>query len=164
VERILISGCLLGQKIRYNGSDKFLANDFLIKWQSEGRLVPICPELAAGFTVPRSPAEIIAIDGSQKVMDIAGRDVTDGFMSGARIALGIAKKHSCRFALLTDGSPSCGSTFIYDGTFSGARLTGSGLTTQLLRANGIEVFAETDIIQLAKEIELLESLAISAGS
>ena len=61
MERILVSGCLLGRKIRYNGTDKAVgkgeATNLLARWQEEGRLVPICPELSAGFSTPRPPAE-----------------------------------------------------------------------------------------------------------
>jgi hypothetical protein len=45
--------------------------------------------------------------------------------------------------LLTDGSPSCGSSYIYDGTFSGAkRRSEAGVTAALLQQNGVEVFSQ----------------------
>ncbi|TIU66835.1 MAG: DUF523 domain-containing protein, partial [Mesorhizobium sp.] len=54
----------------------------------------------------------------------------------------------CRYAVLTDGSPSCGSSFIYDGSFSRARVAGQGTTTALLEENGIRVFSEDRIGEL----------------
>ncbi len=59
MEKILISACLIGRPVRYNGSDKASgASDVLKLWQEEGRLVPDCPEVAVGFPTPRPPAEI----------------------------------------------------------------------------------------------------------
>ncbi len=149
--RILISSCLLGAPVRYNGSAKTLLHDALDRWQREDRLVPVCPEVAAGLPIPRPPAEIEqGRDGSDvvnqkaRILENTGRDVTDAFLSGAQIALDLARARQCRFALLTDGSPSCGSTFIYDGQFNGTRHNGVGATVALLAQNGIAVFANSD--------------------
>jgi uncharacterized protein YbbK (DUF523 family) len=108
--------------------------------------------LTAGFSVPRPPAEIAAGESGEtvllaraRVIDTTGADVTDHYVAGARAALDMAREHGCRFALLTDGSPSCGSNFIYDGAFAGRKHVGAGVTAAHLRQNGIEVFAETAI-------------------
>ncbi len=149
--KILVSACLLGRPIRYNGSAKTLVHAALDNWQAEGRIVPICPELAAGFSVPRPPAEIVGGDGQAvlrrmaQVFEVTGADVSDRYIAGAHMALSLARANDCRFALMVDGSPSCGSRFIYDGGFSSTKLQGSGVTTALLRANGVEVFAESEI-------------------
>jgi len=150
--RILVSSCLLGQPIRYNGSAKSAAHPLLEQWRQEGRLVAICPELSAGFGVPRPAAEIAeardgeaVLAGAASVIEATGGDVTDLYVAGAQSALALALEHDCRFAVLTDGSPSCGSGFIYDGSFGGRRHAGIGVTTALLRQHGIEVFAETEI-------------------
>lgn len=82
---------------------------------------------------------------SRREIEATGADVTNLFVSGARAALALAQMHGCGFALLIDGSPSCGSGFIYDGHFAGRRHIGAGVTAALLRENGIEVFAETEI-------------------
>ena len=58
MERILISACLLGRPVRYDGRDKLLPHPLLDRWTREGRLVPVCPEVLAGFPTPRPPAEI----------------------------------------------------------------------------------------------------------
>ncbi|MCP3944045.1 MAG: DUF523 domain-containing protein [Desulfobacteraceae bacterium] len=57
-------------------------------------------------------------------------------------ALKIVRKFNIKFAVLKEGSPSCGSTKIYDGTFSGIKISGQGVTTSLLTNNAIKVFNE----------------------
>jgi uncharacterized protein YbbK (DUF523 family) len=148
VERILISACLIGQKVRYDGQDKVMPHDLIEQWQNEGRLVPICPEVAAGLSIPRKPAEIVRANGMVRVQEDTGADVTEAFELGAQLALDTALQHQCRFAILTDGSPSCGSQFIYDGSFSGKQVGGQGFTTQLLESQGIRVFAHNDLAAL----------------
>ncbi|WP_338421716.1 DUF523 domain-containing protein [Acetobacter fallax] len=124
-----------------------------------GRLIRICPELAAGFSVPRLPAEIAdgrsgdaVLDGSARIVTDAREDVTALFIIGARAALDLARDHGCAYAILTDGSPSCGSTMIYDGSFSGKTHPGTGATAALLRQNGIEVFSHDEIDRLQERI------------
>ena len=56
--KILISACLLGEKVRYHGGDAALSDGILDRWRREGRLVPICPEVAGGLSVPRPAAEM----------------------------------------------------------------------------------------------------------
>lgn len=138
--KILVSSCLMGFPVRYNGSAKPFMPPALLRWQQEGRLILCCPEVSADFPTPRLSAEIrISSLGERRVVESDSHDVTAGYMAGAHIALRLALKHQCRFALLTDGSPSCGSSQIYDGTFSGKRIAGMGITTSLLRENGIAV-------------------------
>ena len=155
MERVLVSACLLGRKVRYNGSDKLSDHPVLSRWQAEGRVVPICPEVAAGFGTPRPPAEIVgAADGAEvicgrgRVVEDTGRDVTSLYLDGGRMALEMAEQTGCSYAVLTDGSPSCGSTFIYDGSFSGRMRPGRGTTTALLEAHGIAVYPEGRIDEL----------------
>lgn len=156
MEKILVSACLLGRPVRYNGSAKPLDHPALERWRQEGRVVSICPELTAGFSVPRPPAEIAAgqdgeavLAGTARVVEAGGGDVTAQFIAGAQAALDLARQHDCRFALLIDGSPSCGSGFIYDGSFGGNKHAGAGVTATLLRDHGIEVFSD-------KQVEALE--------
>ncbi|VEA63952.1 Uncharacterized conserved protein [Serratia plymuthica] len=162
-QKILFSACLAGFKVRYNGADKPLVNATLQRWQREGRLVVCCPELAAGFSTPRPSAEITpAANGATvlaqqaRVMEAGGGDVTDSYLLGAHLALETARRHGCRFALLTDGSPSCGSQFIYDGSFSGQTKPGSGVTAELLRQHGIEVFSDRQLTALIARVEATE--------
>ncbi|WP_413736461.1 DUF523 domain-containing protein [Sodalis sp. RH21] len=155
MNKILISACLAGFNVRYNGSSKTLRHEVLELWRKEGRLVFCCPELAAGFSTPRPPAEItvgasgsaIVCDGA-RVIENTGRDVTEDYLLGAHLTLQMAQRHQCRVALLTDGSPSCGSQTIYSGAFNGQVKNGNGVTAQLLRAHGIAVFSHRQLGQL----------------
>ncbi|OKB67858.1 purine-nucleoside phosphorylase [Serratia marcescens] len=158
--KILISACLAGFKVRYNGSDKPLLDATLQRWRQEGRLIVCCPELAAGFSTPRPSAEITpGGDGAAvlvqqaRVRESSGGDVTAHYLLGAQLALDTARHHGCRFALLTDGSPSCGSQLIYDGAFSGHTKPGSGVTAELLRQHGIEVFSDRQLPALIARVE-----------
>ena len=152
MEKILVSACLLGEKVRYHGGDAASAHPTLRRWEKEGRLVSTCPEVAGGLGTPRPPAEIVGLDAGRGVIARAalvrtrsGVDVTDHFATGAAAALDAARRHGVRLAILKDGSPSCGNTFVYDGTFSGTRRAGVGVTTALLQMNGIRVFGDDEI-------------------
>ncbi|WJH39160.1 DUF523 domain-containing protein [Aliirhizobium terrae] len=153
--KILISACLLGHAVRYDGKGKPLVHPAIDRWREEGRLVTICPELAGGMSVPRPPAEIEngmtgadVLAGRARVVEITGGDVTAQFMAGARQALDFAMAHGCTHALLIDGSPSCGSGFIYDGSFGGRKHAGNGVTAALLENAGIRVFSDRRIDDL----------------
>jgi len=150
-DKILISACFLGDRVRYNGKIKGLDNELLDQWKQQGRLVSICPEVIAGLSVPRPPAEINLI--TKQVITCDGIDVTTPFNHGAQQALLLCQKQSIRFALLKESSPSCGSNTIYDGSFSQKKIVGEGLTTQLLRQHGIQVFCEHSIAELAELID-----------
>jgi uncharacterized protein YbbK (DUF523 family) len=162
--RVLVSSCLLGQPVRYNGSDAPSDKTILSQWQSEGRLVHFCPEIAAGFPTPRPPAETIGGDGKEvlkgqaKVFEDTGADVTDMFVDGAQRALEFAKNNQVGIAILTDGSPSCGSTFVYDGNFTGKTIPGKGVTTVLFEQNGIRVFSENQIEDALAYLKTMENL------
>jgi uncharacterized protein YbbK (DUF523 family) len=83
--------------------------------------------------------------GRARVVTEAGDDVTDAYVAGARRALEAATEAGATRAILKARSPSCGAGVIYDGTFSGARKEGDGVTAALLAANGIEVISEDDV-------------------
>ena len=158
--KILISACLAGHPVRYNGSAKPLVHPLINQWRAEGRLVTACPELMAGFTVPRPAAEIAegrngetVLSGQGRVIEENGGDVTAQFVAGAQAALALARANDCRFALLIDGSPSCGSRSIYDGNFVGQKHSGAGVTATLLRKHGIEVFSDTEIEDLGVRLQ-----------
>jgi uncharacterized protein YbbK (DUF523 family) len=139
----LISGCLLGQKVRYDGKDSLQKNSRLDEWIKAGKVFFICPEMAGGLPTPRSPAEIVG----DKVLTINGKDVTAEYLLGAQKTLALAQKHNIRVAILKARSPSCGSKQIYDGTHSKTLIDGMGTTTALLIQHGIQVFDETEIEQ-----------------
>ena len=153
-QNILISACLLGSSVRYNGTDLLLDHPLLKQWKKEGRLISVCPEVAGGLPTPRAPAEIMGGDGltvlsgKTKVINKNGEDVTKAFKEGANKALRIAKENNCIAAILTERSPSCGSSMIYDGSFSGVKKIGGGVTTMLLQNNGIQVFSQYQLKKL----------------
>jgi uncharacterized protein YbbK (DUF523 family) len=153
MRRILVSGCLNGPPIRYNKTNVEVISPIWDRWAEEGRLVPFCAELAAGFPIPRPPAEIRGGDGTSVrsgtgvVVEDTGGDVTELFLEGARKTVAHALEHGCVAAVLTDGSPSCGSTYTYDGSFTGGTINGTGVVAQLLIDNGIRVFPETQLEQ-----------------
>ncbi len=156
MEKILVSSCLLGEKVRYDGNGKQLINNELAKWIAQGRVVSFCPEVAGGLPIPRDAAEI-ARNG--KVLTASLEDVTPQFQLGAKKALLTCVEHNIKFALLKEGSPSCGRNFIYNGLHQNIKIKGMGLTAQLLEQNGIQVFSEEQInslkISLEQKINLL---------
>ena len=124
MESILVSACLLGEKVRYNGEDKRCNDPILQGWLREGRVVSVCPEVLGGLTVPRPPAEIEAgaggmevLKGAARVMDPGGRDVSAQFRQGAEQALQLARSGCIRMAVLKEGSPSCGTGYTYAGSY-----------------------------------------------
>ena len=159
----MVSACLLGQPVRYHGGDVPCPSAVLDRWRAEGRLVAACPETAAGLPVPRPPAEIAGGDGAQVlagtavVGDNSGADLTRVFVSGARLTLALARAEGVRVAVLKDGSPSCASSYIYDGTFRGQRDRGQGVTAALLSQAGIRVFSERQIEEAAACVAALEA-------
>ena len=138
MENLLISACLMGFECKYSGGSNKLSDERLAELRAKYRLIPVCPESAGGLPTPRDPSERLG----DRVISSKGRDVTAQFTKGAETALFLAKKYGCKQALLKRNSPSCGGEFIYDGSFSGRLIPGEGLTAELLRAEGIEVFGE----------------------
>lgn len=149
--KILISSCLLGEKVKYSGGDNRVRSPILETWLREGRLLPFCPEVAGGLPVPRNPVELQNGEGADLLqrkataIDTTGRDVTDHFIKGARAALELAQKHSITIAILKERSPSCGSHLIYSGRFDGSVKPGKGVTASLLEQHGIKVFSEFEL-------------------
>ena len=139
---ILISGCLLGLKCRYDGKEKMLPE--IEKLIESYNLIPVCPEQLGGLPTPRIPAERV----KDRVITQVGVDVTKEYQIGAEEALKIAKLYNCKKAILKEKSPSCGCGKIYDGTFSRNLIVGNGVTAELLLKNGIEVFGESEIDKL----------------
>ncbi|WP_127105147.1 DUF523 domain-containing protein [Pararhodobacter zhoushanensis] len=159
MSRILISACLMGAPVRYDGRAKTLTDALLTRWQAEGRLVPLCPEVAAGLPTPRPPAELApgvtaaqVLDGTGSIRTDQDADVSHAFVRGAEIALRIALAQGCSFALLTDASPSCGSLQVYAGRHDGTRIAGRGVVAEHLIRHGITVFAPSQITDLAARL------------
>jgi uncharacterized protein YbbK (DUF523 family) len=140
MKRVLVSACLLGERVRYDGQEKGVRHVVLQRWLSEGRVVGLCPEVEGGLPVPRPPAEQQA---GGRIRTEAGADVTEAFSRGAAAALALVRAHGITVAVLKEGSPSCGSAYVYDGTFTRTRVEGGeGATTRALRGAGVRVFSE----------------------
>lgn len=139
---ILVSNCLLGCNCRYKGDG--CRNEEILKLADKHTLIGVCPEQMGGLATPRDPAEI----QGDRVVSCAGRDVTEQYQRGAESALFLAQLNRVDFAIMKAKSPSCGKGLIYDGTFTGGKCAGNGVTVQLLLKNGIPVFTEEELDQL----------------
>lgn len=112
--------------------------------------------------MPRAPAEIVGstasdvLQGLGRVQEDNGSDVTDEFVDGARLAAERVKAAGCVMAVFTDGSPLCGTTHVYDGSFSGRKVEGMGVTAQLLHDQGLRVFAEHQIDEADRYLRSLD--------
>ena len=142
MEKILISACLIGDNVKYNGGNNLTPKlDALLE---KYELIPFCPEVEGGLSTPRSPAERVG----NNVINQDGEDVTDAYMKGAELAFNICLFLKIKKVILKEKSPSCGSKIIYDGTFSHKEIPGMGVTAEYLKKKGIEVYSEDDIDSL----------------
>jgi uncharacterized protein YbbK (DUF523 family) len=165
---ILVSACLLGQPVRYDGADNAtkLAHHHatLDQWRRKGWLIPVCPEMAGGLPTPRPAAEIVGGDGAQvlagqrRVLTCSGDDVTESFLAGARQTLAYAQAHNVQVALLASRSPSCGTDSTYDGSFSKQLTPYSGITAALLQQHGIVCFPPERFEQLLEWVQQQQCL------
>lgn len=154
---LLVSACLLGANVKYSGGSNYC--ELLAQYQWRSLFLPVCPECLGQLAVPRPPAEIRGGDGSDvlngnaKVYTDSGRDVTANFIQGAEAVLALARKEHISTAILKARSPSCGAGKIYNGNFDGTLTSGDGVTSALLKQNGITVYTELDLTE-----ELLQTL------
>lgn len=139
---ILISACLLGIRCRYDGAAKYDAR--IEKLMEKHHLIPVCPEIYGGLSTPRDPSE----RSGDKVAGKSGQDVTEAFLKGAEETLALAKLFHCEYAILKERSPSCGHGQIYDGSFTGKLISGSGVAAELLMKNGVKVLGESQMEEL----------------
>nr|WP_221308572.1 DUF523 domain-containing protein [Nocardiopsis mwathae] len=167
----MISACLVGRRVRFDGRAKTVDDTILDRWRAEERLVVVCPEVAGGLPVPRPPAEIepgadaeAVLDGAARIRTPQGADVTPFFLSGARAALATAQRHGARIAVLKESSPSCGVHRVHDGTFTGAATPGEGVTARLLRTHGIAAFTEHQLPQAEAHLLALEATEDTNGT
>jgi uncharacterized protein YbbK (DUF523 family) len=162
MQKILVSACLLGEKVRYDGLVVPVSKMMTGILRSTAVIIPFCPEVAGGLSVPRNSAEISGkdgfdvLDGKATVKNKSGDDVTLFYLNGAEKALETAIKNNIKAAILKEKSPSCGNSLIYDGTFTKTLKSGKGVTAAMFERNGIHVFNEKEI---EKAIEFIESYA-----
>ena len=151
MENLLISACLLGVECKYSGGSNALPKETIEKLRTRYRLIPVCPETAGGLPTPRDPSERLG----ERVVSCRGADVTAQFKKGAEAALTLARRYGCTTALMKEHSPSCGSGFIYDGSFLGKLVKGDGCAAELLKAAGVSVVGEnmTELLTMACKAE-----------
>ena len=139
MKKILVSACLYGNICRYKGDSCY--NEKIAELGKTNVLIPVCPEQLGGLPTPRHPAERV---GDRIISDI-GTDVTEEYVNGAKLALEIAKTNNVDLCVMKAKSPSCGKGVIYDGTFSGGKKEGNGVTTDMLLAEGFKVITEDEL-------------------
>lgn len=149
MKKILVSQCLYGgEPVRYDGKSKAENDPRFSGWREEGMLIPVCPEVFGGLPAPRTDAQ----RRGSSVVTRDGRDVTGQYSAGAEEAVRLALEHRVVCAIMKEKSPSCGSSMIYDGSFSGKLIEGEGLASELLRKSGVRVFSENQLDEVEKLI------------
>ena len=147
MEKVLISACLVGDKVRYDGKGSY---DPLVKELLEYvELVPFCAEVEGGLKTPRPKSEI----RRNQVINEKGQDVTRNFNEGAKKGLNIVNYLDIKVAILKEHSPSCGVNEVYDGTFKKRLVKGEGYLTRLLRQHGVRVISSDDISSYLEELK-----------
>ena len=127
--KVLVSACLLGENCKYNGGNN--RDEKVLAFLADKEVVAVCPEKALG--IPRTPMEIVdgvLINKDGVVVDHAVRAAIDQILQQL-------KTEPVDMAILKSRSPTCGVRQIYDGTFSGRLIDGSGVLAQALQEAGI---------------------------
>lgn len=146
---ILVSACLLGRKTKYNGGSN--PHGLLMLYEACGRFFPVCPEALGGLVAPRPPAEINGgagpevLAGTASVKNCEGEDVTAAFVKGSEQMKALLGENRITAAILKENSPSCGVKNVYDGSFSGKKIKGQGVTAAALAAAGVALYSEHDL-------------------
>ena len=134
METVMISACLVGDKVRYDGKGKYnpLVKEILTKYE----LLPLCPEVLGGLSIPRDKAEI----KNDKVITYKNKDVSKEYSKGAHACINPLEFKHVKKAILQDRSPACGVHKIHNGKFNDELIDGQGILTRLLIKRGIEVY------------------------
>jgi len=146
---ILVSMCLAGIDCNYKSESK--PNERVKELIRKNKAIPICPEQLGGLTTPRSGSRILSgngndvIDGRTRIITDKGNDVTENYLKGAELTLQLCKEFNIKTAILKQGSPSCGNGKTQGGENERESVDGDGVTTALLKRNGIEVYSEEDL-------------------
>ena len=139
MKKILVSACLFGNNCRYKGDN--CLSEKLLDLGKDNVLIPVCPEQLGGLPTPRHPAERVG----EKIISDIDVDVTEEYNRGANLAVEIAKANAVDYCVLKANSPSCGKGVIYDGTFTGGKREGNGVTVDKLLAEGFTVVTENEL-------------------
>jgi uncharacterized protein YbbK (DUF523 family) len=147
--RLVISACLLGDPVRYDGDhkrDSFLVGPLAdhVQWLS------ICPEVELGLGVPREKIQLeVATGGIQLVACQSRRDLTGAMQDwAAGWARSQQEREICGF-VLKSGSPSCGIGDVRVKEAEGFSREGTGLFAETVMRSfpGIPVTTEKQIHQ-----------------
>lgn len=156
-QSILVSACLLGIPCRYDGKSKPVEQ--VQQLEEEYDVIPVCPEQMGGLVCPRTPSEQQVVDSCVRIVSSDGEDRTQAFELGAQKTVEVARRYSCKHAVLKAKSPSCGSETVYDGTFAGKLVSGSGIAAKALTEAGISVLSEYGLPLLrigAKRVQAMQ--------
>ena len=138
--KIVVSACLLGRNCKYNGGNNF---DPKVAEFVKGReVIEVCPEELAGLGIPRVPMEIV----SGVLINKDGINIDAQVHKAVQTILDQLREEDIECAVLKSRSPTCGVKEVYDGTFSGTRITGMGVLAQALKDAGYRVIDAEDII------------------
>ena len=143
--KILVSACLLGRNCKYNGGNN--RNQAVLDFLKGHEIIAVCPEVAAGMGIPRTPVEIV--DG--EVRDAQGNSYDRQLRQAVAEILEGIRPLEIDCAVLQSRSPTCGVNQIYDGTFSRTRIAGSGVLAQALKDAGYRVIDGEDITDFITE-------------
>ena len=161
--KILVSACLVGETVQYDGRKIPVDSPILAQWLEEGRVISYCPEVAGGMPVPRLPAEIQSGDGRDvltgkaKIMNTDQVEVTDHFLQGARSVVPFLEDNLIKMAVLKSLSPACSIYNIYDGSFSRKIRSGAGVLATFLHDYPVQLFNEFELESAFKYLQKLES-------
>lgn len=137
--KILVSACLLGENCKYNGGNN--RNAAVIDFVSGKEILAVCPERTAGFGCPRTPIEIV----EGVLTDRDGNNVDAALREAVARVMELVTSESVECAVLQSRSPTCGVNEVYDGTFSGRKIPGSGVFAQALKDAGYHVIDAEDL-------------------
>lgn len=137
--KVLVSACLLGENCKYNGGNNY--HPIVMEFLKDKEVIPVCPEMMAGMGCPRTPIEIV----NGVLTDRNGNSVEDAMQKAIGKALDMIQGEQIECAILQSRSPTCGVNEIYDGSFSGVRITGSGKFAQALKDAGYRVVDAEDV-------------------
>ena len=139
MEKIVVSACLLGENCKYSGGNNYCQR--VVDFVQGKEVIRVCPEVAAGMGVPRTPIEIV----NGVVMDRDGNNVDTPLREAVAKALALIGDEEIACAILQSRSPTCGVNQVYDGTFTGKLIPGSGVFAQALKDAGYTVIDAEDI-------------------
>lgn len=130
---VLISACLLGRKVRYDGGHKRCAV-LLETLGNRVRWIPVCPEVECGLPTPREPM-LLAGDPAfpRLVAAVSGVDHTDRMVRWAREKVrDLATMDLCGY-VCKGNSPSCSGRGRIEapGGDSAPAIDGPGLFTRM---------------------------------